>query len=64
MIYRGFPGGSDGKTSACNAGGPGSIPGLIYNVVLVSGVQQSDSGIPVSIIFQILVPYRLVHSTE
>ena len=24
----GFPGGSDGKDSACNAGDPGSIPGL------------------------------------
>ena len=23
----GFPGGSDGKQSACNAGDPGSIPG-------------------------------------
>ena len=23
----GFPGGSDGKASACNAGDPGSIPG-------------------------------------
>ena len=23
----GFPGGSDGKTSACNVGDPGSIPG-------------------------------------
>ena len=23
----GFPGGLDGKESACNAGGPGSIPG-------------------------------------
>ena len=23
-----FPGGSDGKASACNAGDPGSIPGL------------------------------------
>ena len=23
-----FPSGSDGKESACNAGGPGSIPGL------------------------------------
>ena len=23
-----FPGGSDGKESACNAGDPGSIPGL------------------------------------
>ena len=24
----GFPGGSDSKESACNAGDPGSIPGL------------------------------------
>ena len=24
----GFPGGSDGKESACNAGDPGSIPGF------------------------------------
>ena len=24
----GFPGGSDGKASACNMGDPGSIPGL------------------------------------
>ena len=24
----GFPGGSDGKESSCNAGGLGSIPGL------------------------------------
>ena len=27
IIIQGFPGGSDGKTSACNAGDPGSIPG-------------------------------------
>ena len=26
--HRGFPGVSDGKKSACNAGDPGSIPGL------------------------------------
>ena len=26
--YSGFPGGSDSKESACNAGDPGSIPGL------------------------------------
>ena len=26
-MYVGFPGGSDGKESACNAGDPGSIPG-------------------------------------
>ena len=27
-VALGFPGGSDGKESACNAGDPGSIPGL------------------------------------
>ena len=27
-IGKGFPGGSDGKASACNEGDPGSIPGL------------------------------------
>ena len=26
--HRGFPGSSGGKDSACNAGDPGSIPGL------------------------------------
>ena len=26
--YMGFPGGSEDKASACNAGDPGSIPGL------------------------------------
>ena len=26
--HRGFPGGSDGEESACNAGNPDSIPGL------------------------------------
>ena len=28
-IENNFPGGSDGKESACNAGDPGSIPGKI-----------------------------------
>ena len=28
MLFRGFPGGSDNKESACSAGDPGSIPGL------------------------------------
>ena len=28
MATKGFPGGSDGKESACNAGDPGSISGL------------------------------------
>ena len=27
MLIKGFPGGSDGKESTCNAGNPGSIPG-------------------------------------
>ena len=28
LVYiKGFPGGSDGKESACNVGDPGSIPG-------------------------------------
>ena len=27
IIKMGFPGGSDGKVSACNAGDPGLIPG-------------------------------------
>ena len=27
-LFKGFPGGSDSKVSACNAGDPGSIPGL------------------------------------
>ena len=28
LSFLGFPGGSDGKASACNAGDLGSIPGL------------------------------------
>ena len=28
MVVQDFPGGSDGKASAYNAGDPGSIPGL------------------------------------
>ena len=28
MCYKGFPGDSDGKESACNAGDLGSTPGL------------------------------------
>ena len=27
VYEKGFPGGSDGKASACNVGDPGSIPG-------------------------------------
>ena len=38
----------------------------MYNVVLVSGVQYSDSVIHIhgSILFQILFPYRLLQSIE
>ena len=39
---------------------------LINNVVLVSGIQQSDSliHIHVSVLFQILFPFRLLQCTE
>ena len=39
---------------------------MINNVVVVSGVQRSDSviHIHVSIPFQILFPFRLLHNTE
>ena len=37
---------------------------FIYNVVLVSGVQQSDSVIHISILFQILSPYRSLKNIE
>ena len=39
---------------------------MINNIVLVSGVQQSDSviHIHVSILFQILFPFRLLHNIE
>ena len=29
MLFWGFPGGSDGKASACNVGDLGSVPGLV-----------------------------------
>ena len=37
---------------------------LIYNVVLGSSVQQSDSVTHISILFQILFHYRLLQDTE
>ena len=43
-------------------GGPGTQ--LIYNVGLVSDVQQSDSVIHVYILFQIHFPYRFLQNTE
>ena len=36
----------------------------IYKVVLVPGVQQSDSVIHISIVFQIIFPFRLLWNTE
>ena len=33
-VFLGFPGGSDGKESACDAGDLGSIPGLGRNCIL------------------------------
>ena len=37
---------------------------MIYNVVLVSGLQQSDSfiHINISILFKILFPFKLLHN--
>ena len=39
---------------------------LVYHIVLVSGVQQSDSFIyiHISIVFQILFPCRVLQNTE
>ena len=37
---------------------------LIYNAVLISGVQQSGSIIHIYILFQILFPYRLLKDIE
>ena len=39
---------------------------LINNIVLVSGVQQSDSVIPIQVplLFQILFPFRLLENIE
>ena len=39
---------------------------MINNVVLVSGVQQSDSAIHIqeSILFQLLFPFRLLHNID
>ena len=44
MIKRDFPGGSDGKASVCNAGDPGSIPGLARDTGLIPGSGRSLGG--------------------
>ena len=33
---------------------------MVYNVVLVSGIEQSDSVVHISILFQIVFPYRFI----
>ena len=43
ITNRGFPGSSDGKESACNAGGPSSIPGLERFTGEGIGYQLQDS---------------------
>ena len=51
-VFIGFPGGSDGKESACNAGDLGSIPGLgrcprggmaTHSSILARGVSEQRS---------------------
>ena len=37
---------------------------LIYNIVFVSSVQQSDSVIHTSIIFQVIFPYKFLQNTD
>ena len=49
IVAWGFPGGSDGRESSCNAGDLGSIPGSGSNIMLVSAVQQSESTICIHI---------------
>ena len=36
----------------------------MYNVSIVLGIEQSHSVTRVSILFQILFPFRLLHNTE
>ena len=47
----GFPGDSDGKGSACNAGVLGSIPGLGRSPGEVKGYPLQDSGLENSMDF-------------
>lgn len=37
---------------------------MINNIVLVSGVHQSDSVIHVSVLFQSLLPFRLLYNID
>ena len=42
-VFLGFPGGSDGKESACNAGDLGLIPGLGWEDLLEEGMATHSS---------------------
>ena len=44
-VSEGFPGGSDGKESACNAGDQGSVPGLGRSPVEGKGYPLQYSGL-------------------
>ena len=45
LLTMGFPGGSDGKESTCNAGDLGSIPGLGRFLGKGKGYPLQDSGL-------------------
>ena len=47
--YQGFPGGSDGKESTCNAGDPGPIPGLGRSTGEGNGIVLQYAGLENSV---------------
>ena len=49
LLQQGFPGGSDGKESACNAGDLGSSPGLGRSPGEGKGYPLQDSGLENSV---------------
>ena len=48
LSKQGFPGGSDGKASACNAGNPGSMPGSERSSGEGNGYPLQYSGLEIS----------------
>ena len=44
-LERGFPGGSDGEESACNAGDLGSVPGSRRSPAVVNGCPRQYSSL-------------------
>ena len=73
MCIMGFPGGSDGKESACNAGDPGSVPGLgrssgwekgmaTHSSILAWRIPWTEEpGRLQSYVYNILVPLQAPH---